>query len=141
MNKSFFFALLTSVIWGMAPAFEKVGLSGKIDPYVGVIVRTIPIIIFGVAGLFFLGKTNAISNQLELRTVLFLVLGGLIAGFFGQLSLYTALKSGEASVVIPISATYPLTTLIIAVLFLGEQLTIAKLVGIVMVVTGVILLR
>ncbi len=140
MNRAFIFAVLTAMIWGMAPAFEKVGLSGRIDPYVGVVIRTVPIIVFGLIGLVLFGKLDFLS-QLDTRTVVYLCIGGLIAGFFGQLSLYTALKSGEASVVIPISATYPLVTLLIAVLFLGESITIAKLIGIVLVVVGVILLR
>ncbi len=67
--------------------------------------------------------------------------GGLIAGFLGQLTLYNALKAGEASIVVPISATYPLVTLIIAVLILGESVTLAKVLGIVLVICGVALLR
>ncbi len=140
MNRTFIFAILTALIWGMAPAFEKVGLSGRIDPYVGVVVRTVPIIVFGLIGLVLFGKLDFLS-QLDTRTVVYLSIGGLIAGFFGQLSLYTALKSGEASVVIPISATYPLVTLLIAVLFLGESLTLSKFMGILLVVIGIILLR
>ena len=41
MDKSFFFAVLAAVIWGFAPALEKVGLRGtSIDPFLGVFIRT-----------------------------------------------------------------------------------------------------
>ncbi len=139
-NKAFMYAVLTAIIWGLAPAFEKTGLSGKIDPYVGVVIRTIPVVIFSITGLFLLGKAGELAH-LEVRNVFYIAMGGLIAGFLGQLTLYNALKAGEASIVVPISATYPLVTLIIAVLFLGESVTLAKVLGIVLVISGVALLR
>jgi transporter family protein len=86
------------------------------------------------------GKAGELAH-LEIRNIFFLVTGGLIAGFFGQLALYNALKVGEASIVVPISATYPLITLIIAVLFLGESVTLTKVLGIILVISGVALLR
>jgi uncharacterized membrane protein len=53
-DKAFMYAVLTAIIWGVAPAFEKTGLSGKVDPYVGVVIRTIPVVIFSITGLFLL---------------------------------------------------------------------------------------
>lgn len=50
MDKSFVFAVLAAVIWGFAPALEKVGLKGtNIDPFLGVFIRTIPIAFFAHA--------------------------------------------------------------------------------------------
>jgi transporter family protein len=139
-SKAFVYALLAAIIWGLAPAFEKTGLRGRIDPYVGVMIRTIPIVILSIAGLFLLGKVEELAH-IETRNIIFLVIGGLLAGFLGQLALYNALKAGEASIVVPISATYPLVTLIIAVLFLGESVTFTKVLGILLVISGITLLR
>jgi len=139
-TKAFIFAVMTAIIWGVAPAFEKTGLSGRIDPYVGVVIRTIPVVIFSIIGLFLLGKAGELAH-LEVRNIFYLAIGGIIAGFLGQLTLYNALKAGEASIVVPISATYPLVTLIIAVLFLGESITLTKVLGIILVICGVVLLR
>ncbi len=140
IDKAFMYAVLTAIIWGLAPAFEKTGLSGKVDPYVGVVIRTIPVVIVSITGLFLLGKAGELAH-LETRNIFFLAIGGLIAGFLGQLTLYNALKAGEASIVVPISATYPLITLVIAVLFLGESVTLTKVLGIILVISGVALLR
>ena len=139
-TKAFVFALLTALVWGTAPAIEKMGLRGNIDPYVGVVVRTIPIIIFSFLGLVLMGRLGALS-EIDPKSAVFLCLGGLIAGFVGQFTLYSALKAGEASMVVPISATFPLVTLFIAYFFLGETITISKAVGIVLVIGGVFLLR
>jgi len=139
-KKAFLFAILTSVIWGFAPAFEKMGLRGRIDPYVGVVIRTIPIAVIGAAGLFFMGRVKEIAAA-DSKSILFVIAGGFLAGFLGQVAFYTALKSGEASTVVPVAATYPLVALIISILFLGEAFTWQKLAGIGMIVLGVMLLR
>lgn len=132
--------MITAFIWGLAPVFEKIGINGRIDPYVGVVIRTIPIAIAGVLGLMVMGKTNLVAS-VDLRSAVFVSIGGLIAGFAGQIAFYSALKHGEASLVVPVAATYPLVALLVSVLFLGEQLTLMKLAGIGLVVGGVMLLK
>ena len=119
MDRAFYLAVLTALIWGFAPAFEKFGLSGSIDPYLGVVIRTIPIAVIGLVGLTFMGRLPSIA------TFVF----------------YSALKSGEASVVVPITATYPLVAFIVSMAFLGESFTWQKAVGILLVVGGVVMLR
>lgn len=140
MNKPFFFAALASLIWGFAPALEKVGLNGKIDPYLGVVIRTIPIAVVAVLGLTFMGRLNSITS-VDAKSMLFLAAGGIVAGLVGQVAFYSALKSGEASVVVPVAATYPLVALMVSVVFLGEAFTWQKVAGILFVVLGVMLLK
>lgn len=139
-GRAYFFAILTALIWGIAPIFEKMGLSGKIEPYVAVVVRTIPIVIVSFLGLLFMGKMGSLT-QLATRDVLFVCVGGLLAGFLGQITIYSALKAGEASVVVPIAAIYPLFAMIGAVIFLGEPVSWQKMVGVVFVISGVLMLR
>ncbi|TAN62686.1 hypothetical protein EPN18_04270, partial [bacterium] len=139
MNRPFLFALLTSLIWGFAPALEKMGLRGSIDPYLGVVIRTIPIAVIALSGLVIMGRTADVAN-IDLKSALFVASGGLVAGLIGQIAFYSALKGGEASVVVPVAATYPLVALIVSILFLGEALTWSKAVGAVLVVSGVVLL-
>lgn len=139
-NNAFFLAVLSALIWGMAPIFEKVGLNSKIDPYLGVVVRTLPIAFIGLTGLIFMGRIDSLF-QVDMKSAAFVIIGGLIAGFIGQIVFYTALKSGEASVVVPVAATYPLVALVISILFLGEAVTWQKLTGIGLVVAGVVMLK
>lgn len=54
--------------------------------------------------------------------------------------LYIALGSGEASKVVPITAAYPAVTLIGAALFLSEDITAAKVAGMLLVLAGVVVL-
>lgn len=141
MDKSFLFAIAAAVIWGFAPALEKVGLKGtSMDPFLGVFIRTIPILLFAAVGVIAMGKLNDVAS-VDLKSALFVGAGGLVAGLLGQFAFYSALKWGEASVVVPVAATYPLVALIVSVLFLGEAFTVQKLVGIGLVVGGVALLK
>lgn len=139
-NNAFLLAILTALIWGAAPVCEKVGLNGKIDPFLGVVVRTLPIAFIGLAGLVFMGRVESLFH-VDMKSAAFVAMGGLIAGFIGQIVFYTALKSGEASVVVPVAATYPLVALVISILFLGEAITWQKIAGIGLVVSGVMMLK
>jgi len=140
MDRAFFFAVLTALIWGFAPAFEKLGLAGRIDPFLGVVIRTIPITVISLAGLLFMGRLGSLAT-VDARSAVFIMAGGLIAGLAGQFAFYSALKTGQASVVVPIAATYPLVAFLVSMAFLGEPFTWQKAVGIFLVVGGVILLK
>lgn len=59
-----------------------------------------------------------------------------LAAFF----FYLAVSKGEASRVVAITATYPVITLILAFIFLGEQITFQKTVGVIVTVIGILLL-
>ncbi len=52
---------------------------------------------------------------------------------------YNSLRLGQASVVVPITATYPVLTALLAALFLGEHVTPIRALGIVLTVLGVAL--
>lgn len=64
---------------------------------------------------------------------------GIIFGFLaagGLITLFLALEKGEASLVVPITATYPVLTAILAAIFLTEVITPMRAVGIGLVVGG-----
>lgn len=67
------------------------------------------------------------------------LMAGLLGGG-GTLILYTLLRSAPASVIIPISAIYPVITVLLSVLFLGEKLTWQQVVGLVFAVAAIWLL-
>jgi transporter family protein len=64
--------------------------------------------------------------------------GLLTAGSF--LAMVLALERADASQVVPVSAGYPLVTLLLGFLFLSEPITVPRLAGASMVVAGVILI-
>ncbi len=132
-------ALLAALLWGVAPVFGKAGL-GSVDPGTALLVR-----VFGVALVLAVWAlaTGAFARlgTVGWRPAALLVGEGVLASIAGQLAYYYALKLGEASRAVPIGATYPLVTVLIAAGFLGESLTWTKAGGALLVVAGVWLLQ
>jgi transporter family protein len=140
-KEAYSWAILAALVWGIVPVLEKVGLS-KVHPDVGLFFRCLGVIIGVVILLVF--KFNSLSaafSSTPSQTVLFLIASGFLASFVAQLFFYRALKLGEASRVVPISAAYPLIAFFLAVIFLSEKITLAKFIGICFVLLGVYFLR
>lgn len=132
---SFLWAVLAALIWGIVPAFEKLGLS-KTQPLVGLFFRSIGVLI----GILFLKLFFLKPGQLKIlepKAVFFLILSGFLASFLAQICFYNALKTGTVSKVVPVSGAYPLIAFIIGVFLLGEAVTPAKVCGVLLVVAGI----
>jgi transporter family protein len=72
--------------------------------------------------------------------IVFASVGGVLNGL-GALTSFMALeRDGKASVVIPLVALYPLVTVVIAYLFLGETVTAMQWIGVSMAVAAGVLL-
>lgn len=138
--KAFYLAITTAVLWGITPIVEKMGLA-KVEPLAGVLIRSFGVIV----GMTILASFNTnllkMALKADLKTILFLMAGGIMASILGQILFYSALKQGEASKLVPIAGMYPLVSFILGLVFLGETFTLSKGFGMVLVVLGVFLLR
>jgi len=132
------FALFAAFLWGLAPVFEKLGLI-RISPLVGLTIRNIAITIIVLIIALFTNVGKEIVHA-DFKSVLFVVIGGIIAGLLGMWSYFEALKHWEASRVVPIAGAYPLFAFILSMVFLGENLTLQKGIGVILIVSGVVLL-
>jgi len=139
LGHGFFFALLTAILWGLSPVFEKTALL-RISPLAGAGLRSL-----SIAAIFLIillaGGYHRELFRVDPKTITLIVCGGIISGLIGQWTYFSALKHWEASRVVPIVGTYPLFALTFSLIFLGEQLTWQKGTGIFLVILGVILLR
>ena len=130
---------ITALCWGSTPILEKVGLK-EVDPFVGVTVRSVAItaVLLVVAAVS--GRLGDILS-VDLRTVLIFSSSGVLAGLLGMWTYFWALKMGATSRVVPIAASYPLVTALLGMLLLGEQLTLLRFLGIVLIVLGIWLVK
>lgn len=134
------FALLAAVFWGSAPVFEKIGLK-NLSPFVAVFVRSLAVLIIsGIAITLSSHGWNWIYAEGAGKGIVMLAIGGILSAFIGQFFYFTALKSGSASIVVPLASTYPLVAVLLALLFLKEGLSLHKFAGIILVISGIILL-
>jgi len=137
---AFLWAVVTAGVWGLVPLMEKTGLAGPIPPALGVMVRSLGVVI----GLLLFGwpwLAGDALRTLSWRSMLLLAGGGFLASFVGQLAFYQALKTGALSQVTPVAGAYPLVAALLGWVLLREPLSGPRLLGVGFVVLGVALLR
>ena len=137
-RQGFIYALIVMLCWGIAPIFAKIGLS-KLPPLTAVVFRNTFIAIMFIAAITFSGQAKTLFTS-DARSIIIILIEASLAGIVGQYFYYKAVKVWEASRVLPIVGAFPLVTFIIATIILAEKITLAKSIGVVLVVIGVGLL-
>ena len=136
---AFTYALITACIWGIVPLLEKVGLC-NVNPVVGLFYRGLGALIgMSIIGIGY--AASGISLKADMKSICFLVAGGLLAGFIAQFFFYRAIKMGDVSIIVPIIAAYPLISFLLGVIVLREQISPGKILGMIMVMAGIFLLK
>jgi transporter family protein len=134
-----FLLIITALLWGTTPILEKIGLA-RVDPLIGVTVRSIIVTVGLLILTFVLGKGRALF-QLDVKSVVFFGASGVMAGLLGMWTYYTALKLEATSMIVPIAASYPLVTALLSALILGEGLTLPRVIGTGLIVSGIWLVK
>lgn len=81
-----------------------------------------------------------VTGNLPILPVVWAIAGGLLNGLGVLATLAAYRRGGKASVVTPLAATYPMATVILAVLFLDERLLPVQIAGIALALLGGVLL-
>ena len=133
-----FLALFGMICWGIAPIFAKFALK-NIDPAAGLVLRTI----FAssvVSGWVILSGSFVKVSSIPASAWWLIGIEALLATLVGDLAYYAAIKRGDVSLVTIIMSSSPLITMLCAALFLGEQITVIRLIGAGLVIAGIILI-
>jgi bacterial/archaeal transporter family protein len=131
--------IITVLLWGTTPIIEKIGLT-KVDPLIGVTIRSTIVTIGLFALTFLLGKGRAFLG-VDGKGFLIFGASGIMAGLLGMWTYYTVLKMGATSKVVPIAACYPLVTALLSVLILREGVTLTRVIGTILIVMGIWLVK
>ena len=132
-----FWAFLSAIFAAATALLAKVGVSG-IDSNLATAIRTTVVFVFAWAVAISLEKHNAIA-LIDRRSWLFLVLSGLCTGL-SWLCYFRALQIGPASSVAPVDKLSVVLVIVFAWLFLGEHLTLMKVLGGSLITAGAILI-
>lgn len=122
---SAFFAALTAIL-------GKLGVAG-INSNLATFVRTLVILALTAGIVTYQQKWN--FSALSARTLAYLVLSGLATGM-SWLCYYRALQMGNASQVAPVDKLSVALAVVLAVVFLHEELTLKSGFGVLLVVVG-----
>ena len=131
------FAFLSAFFAGITSILAKCGIR-KTDSNVATFIRTIIVLLFSLLMVMIVGSFPTLKN-LSAKTILFLVLSGLSTGA-SWLCYFRALSKGDINKVVPIDKSSTVLTIILAVIFLGEKVTVYKTLGVVFIAIGTLLM-
>lgn len=123
-------ALISTVMRSMSNRINPVTVNGLRCAYAAVVMVILVVVS---------GETPSLLT-LPLRGVVLIVLSGLIGQGMGDGMFVVSMKLIGAARAMPISSTQPLLTMVLAVIFLGERVTLLSGAGTLVVLLGVYLL-
>ena len=131
------YAFGSALFAGITSILAKCGIK-KTDSHVATALRTIIVLIFSWLMVFIVQSQNQIST-ISNKTWLFLILSGFAIGA-SWLCYFKALQLGDVNKVVPIDKSSTVLTMILAFIFLGERLSITKLLGMIGIGVGTYLM-
>ena len=131
------FAFLSAIFAGMTSILAKCGIK-KTDSNVATVIRTLVVLPLSLL-MALIVNPNFSLGAVSSKTLVFLVLSGLSTGA-SWLCYFRALSKGDINKVVPIDKSSTVLTIILAVIFLGERVTVYKTLGVVFIAIGTLLM-
>ena len=133
-NTWYVFALIAVIFWGLWGFLPKLTIK-YIDPKSALVWEVIGAMIVGLVMLAVIG----FKLETHPKGVVFAILTGLFA-LLGALAFLYAISKGKASVVVTMTALYPLIAIALSFFVLHETITIKQGAGIIVALIAMILL-
>lgn len=131
------FAFGSAVFAGLTSILAKLGIK-NIDSNVATAIRTVVVLIFSWLMVFIVGSYESLFN-ISGKTLLFLMLSGISTGM-SWLLYFKALQIGDVNKVTPIDKSSTVLTMLLAIIFLNEKMTVIKLAAIILIGIGTYLM-
>lgn len=131
------FAFGSALFAGLTSVLAKCGIK-KTDSTVATAVRTVIVLIFSWIMVFLTGAQSQIGS-IDRKTLIFLVLSGLATGA-SWLCYFKALQLGDINKVVPIDKSSTVLTILLAFLFLHEEISAPKAAGVILIALGTFLM-
>lgn len=132
-----FYAIGSAFFAGVTSILAKCGIR-KTDSNVATAVRTIVILIFSWIIVFLVGSQDQIA-EISGRTLIFLILSGAATGA-SWLCYFKALQIGDINKVVPIDKSSTVLTILLALIFLQEGISLPKAAAVVVIAAGIFLM-
>lgn len=131
------YALLSAFFASLVAIFGKIGIS-NIDTTLATTVRSLIMFLFLAGVSIYLGVFDKVK-QLDQKAIIFITLSG-IAGALSWLFYFYALKKGPVAGVAALDRLSVVFVVILAILFLNQEITIKVIIGGILLAIGAILL-
>lgn len=131
------FAFGSALFSGITAVLAKCGIK-KTDSTVATAVRTMIVLVFSWIMVFAVDSQHEIAS-VDGKTWLFLILSGLATGT-SWLCYFRALQLGNINRVVPIDKSSLILTVLLAFLFLHEEISLPKVIGVILLGIGTFLM-
>jgi transporter family protein len=131
------YAILSALFASLTAIFAKAGVA-NINSNLATAIRTVVILIMAWSIVLAKGEAKGIL-ALSKQNIIFLFISGIMTGL-SWLFYFKALQLGSVSQVAPIDKLSVALTVILAVLFLGETLTLKSVLGVILIIAGTLVL-
>jgi transporter family protein len=126
-------SLIALILWGLWSFLGKIALENLDWKSVFVFAGVAQIFVIAI----FYGATRP-PMAFDMKTCYAMIVG--ILGVSATMAFYYALEQGRASIVVPLTATYPLVTVILAAVLLRERLSINQGAGVLLAILAIVLI-
>lgn len=133
----FVYALLAAIFAALTAILAKVGIEG-VNSHLATAIRTAVVLALAWAMAFAVGAVGTLGD-ISRKSWLFLLLSGLATGA-SWLCYYKALQMGEVAKVAAVDKLSVVITIIFAVIFLGESLSLKTAIATLFIASGAILM-
>lgn len=131
------YAVASAFFAGVTSILAKCGIQ-KTDSDVATALRTVVVLIFSWI-MVFLTKVQGQITGIDGKTLLFLVLSGGATGA-SWLCYFHALQIGDINKVVPIDKSSTVLTIVLALIFLGEGVSLKKAAAVFVIAVGIFLM-
>lgn len=131
------YAILSALFASLTAIFAKLGVA-NINSNLATGIRTVVILVMIWAIILARGETKGI-NTLSNQNITFLIISGVATGL-SWLFYFKALQLGNVSQVAPIDKLSVALTIILAMIFLGETLTLKTAIGAALIIAGTLVM-
>ena len=131
------FAAGSAFFAGITAILAKCGIRNT-DSTVATAVRTIVVMIMSMMMVLIVGSAGTITG-ISGKTWLFLTLSGLATGA-SWLCYFRALQVGDVNKVVPVDKSSTVLAMLLALIFLHEEISLPRLIGLVAVACGIFLM-
>ena len=127
------YAFGSAIFAGLTSILAKCGIR-QTDSTVATAIRTIVVLAFSWLMVFVVGSQGQIGS-IGGKTLIFLILSGLATGA-SWLCYFKALQIGDINKVVPIDKSSTVLTILLAFIFLHEEISLTKAIAVVLIAIG-----
>lgn len=131
------YASLSAVFAALTSILAKIGIEG-VNSTLATAIRTVVVLLMAWGMVFITGTQGGVLS-ISRKSWLFLILSGLATGA-SWLCYYHALQVGSVSQVVPVDKMSVVLTLLLAFLFLHEQISVKSAIGALLIAAGTLIM-